>query len=245
MEGIISKPFWSCGGPLLFWSPSPNLSNQDYEWVFDTETWCLKGWFERYLGFRIPEQRAKQSLMCGWHQRQTSTGPIRLGFTRCLSMWITTPTDQLFFAAEHTDNSRRLSCWWTLSLWVEVNSKPHFILPFVWWYLAELLRRKDVNQSNWEKQRWRQRFPKVKAGTGNIANFLWLDIFYCLLHVRAQSRASLTCFFTGDYSKNKLGSQAGRAWDLHEAQSHLWDQCCHFVDQATQIHHARCISFAK
>lgn len=88
-------------------------------------------------------------------------------------------------------------------------------------------------------------FKKLKATLETwLISYGW-GIFYCLLasYDAVQSIANL--FFTGDYSKNKTGSQASRAWDLHEAASHLQDQCCHFVDQATQIHHARCISCAK
>ena len=87
-------------------------------------------------------------------------------------------------------------------------------------------------------------FKKLNAITGNIANFLWLAIF-CLLACYGSVESIANLFFTRDYSENKTGSQASRAWDLHEAEGHLQHQCCHFVDQVMRIHHARCISFAK
>lgn len=33
------------------------------------------------------------------------------------------------------------------------------------------------------------------------------------------SKALLTCYFTDDYSENKPGSEASRAWDLHGAEA--------------------------
>lgn len=129
---------------------------------------------------------------------------------------------------------------------IEVDTSP-LIVRFVRWLYLALLKRKDTSHTELS-DKYKNKVKDLQKLKATLETYLisygWVFFTVCW-RVTAQSKASLTCFFTGDYSENKTGSQASRAWDLHEAESHLWDQCCHFVDQATQIHHARCISFAK
>lgn len=130
-----------------------------------------------------------------------------------------------------------------------MNSKyapscPHTNQQSKWLYIVSLLLMWfRINETT------EPRNPKIKSKIFKTLETYLISygggIFYCLLACYDAVQSIANLFFTGDYSKNKTGSQTSRAWDLHEAASHLRDQCCHFVDQATQIHHARCISCAK
>lgn len=181
------------------------------------------------------------------------------------------PTDSISSGPEgptwiYIDVSTRSFCRWGYEEWrrLEVNSKyvpsclysnqqVKWIHRISWSllkgnYIQHYWREKMQISHTEPSQKYKNKikdFQKLKQALETLLISYGRVFFTVCRRVTALSKASLTCFFTGDYSKNKTGSQASRAWDLHEAESHLRDQCCHFVDQATQIHHARCISFAK
>lgn len=213
------------------------------------------------MGFKVPLQCAKRNLMCGRHQRSnfnlSSTIRVHMLCLKAVQESHFSPTDNISLVPEAPSNlnmktellalRNQQAAWWRTiytvcfelscsnqSMWGEYTLCycPLFQLQVK--EMCEKSKNKDKN------------FQKIKGGTGNIANFLRSGYFLLFAGVLwLCQKALLTCFFTDDYSKNKIGSQTSRAWDLHEAKNHLWDQCCHFVDQAMQIDHARFISFAK